>query len=121
MEIVSKYQCYNYNSELYLVDMTLNLYSDKIDWLEINVPEDGVASTNWQVPYLEQYLTLDGNKKICDLYDEPFPTVNPCRVVFFIYKCGGKILHTPYGDFPLSDTENTPKQLKRIIDFEEED
>ena len=121
MEIVSNYQCYNYNSDLYLVDMTLNLNSDKIDWLEMSVPEDGVSPINWHAPYLEQYLTLDGNAKLCELYDEPSPTVNPCRVVFFIYKCDGKILHTPYGDFPLTDTEDIPKRLNEIIEFEEVD
>ena len=94
MEIVINYQCYNYNRELYLVDMTLNISSDKIDWLNINVPEDGVEPMNWQVPYLGQYLTLDGNTKICELYDEPSPPVNPCRVVFFSIKCGAKITHS---------------------------
>lgn len=121
MAIVSNYQCYNYNRDLYLVDLTLNLDSDKIDWLEINVPEDGVSPMNWQVPYLEQYLTLDGKAKLCELYDEPFPAVSPCRVVFFIYKCGGKTLHTPYGNFTLTDTEDTPKYMKQIVAFEEED
>ena len=121
MEIVSNYHCYNYNSDLYLVDMTLNLGSDEIDWLKINVPEDDISPMNWQAPYLEQYLTLDGNAKLCELYDEPSPSVNPCRVVFFIYKCGGRILHTPYGDYPLTDTEDTPNHLKQIIEFEEED
>ena len=101
--------------------MTLTIGSNEIDWLQMNVPEDGVSPTNWQAPYLEQYLTLDGKAKLCELYDEPSPPVNPCRIVFFIYKCGGKILHTPYGDFPLTDTEETPKQLKKIVEFEEED
>lgn len=121
MEIVSNYQCYKYNRELYLIDLTLNISSDKINWNEMNVPEDGVEPMNWQVPYLEQYLTLDGTKKICELYDEPSPSVTPCRVAFFIFKCGGKILHTPYGDFHLTDTVKTPKHLKKIIEFEEED
>lgn len=121
MEIVTNYQCYNYNRDLYLIDMTLNLDSDKIDWNEISVPETGVSPMNWQAPYLEQYLTLDGKEKLCELYDEPFPTVNPCRVVFFIYKCSGKILRTPYGDFPLTDIEDTPKHLKRIVEYEEVD
>ena len=115
------YHCYNYNGDLYLVDMTLTIRSDEIDLLQMNVPEDGVSPMNWQAPYLEQYLTLDGKAKLCELYDEPSPPVNPCRIVFFIYKCGGKILHTPYGDFPLTDTEETPKQLKEIVEFEEED
>lgn len=121
METVSDYQCYKYNRDLYLVDMTLNLSSDKIDWLKINVPEEGVAPTDWQAPYLEQYLALDGSAKLCELYDEPSTPVNPCRVVFFVYKCGGKILHTPYGDFPLSDKKATPKQLKKIVEFDDED
>lgn len=121
MEIVSNYQCYNYNSDLYLVDMTLNLDSDKISWLEMNVPEEGVSPMNWQAPYLEQYLTSDGTAKLCKLYCEPSPTVNPCRVVFFIFKCGGKTLRTPYGDFPLTDTEEMPEHLKQIVEFEEED
>lgn len=118
---VSNYQCYNYNSDLYLVDMTLNVSSDKIDWSEINVPEKGISPMDWQAPYLEQYLALDGNVKICELDDEPSPSVKPCRVVFFIYKCGGRTLHTPYGDFPLTDTEDTPKHLQKIVEFDDED
>lgn len=121
MEIVSNYKCYKYNRKLYLVDMTLNISSDKIEWLEMKVPEEDIDQMNWQTPYLEQYISLDGTAKICELYDEPYPAVKPCRVLFFIFKCGGKILHTPYGDFPLTDIENIPKQLKRIIEFEEED
>lgn len=121
MEIVSNYKCYTYDSDLYLVDMTLKISSDEIDWLKITVPEKSVAPGNWQAPYLEQYLTPDGKAKLCELYDEPSPAVNPCRVVFFIYKCGGKILQTPYGDFPLADTENVPEHLKKIVEFEEED
>ena len=120
-EIVSSYKCYNYNNKAYLVDMVLNLDSDKINWLEMNVPEEGVPPINWQAPYLEQYLTLDGNAKLCKLYGEPSSTAKPCRVVFFIFKCGGKILHTSYGDFPLTDTEDTPKQLKQIVEFENVD
>lgn len=115
MDIVLNYHCYNYNRKMYLVDMTLDIYSNKIDWDQITVPEDGVDPMNWQAPYLEQYLTPNGDVKLCDLYDEPSPPVKPCRVVFFVYKCGGKTLHTPYGDFSLTDTEKTPKQLKKIV------
>lgn len=116
-EVVLNYRCYNHNSDFYLVDMTLNLDSDKISWEKMSVPEEGVSPINWQTPYLEQYLSLDGKVKVCNLYELPSPSVKPNHVVFFIYKHGGKILRTPYGDFPLTDEEETPKHLKTIVEF----
>jgi hypothetical protein len=70
---------------------------------------------------MEQYLNEDGTEKICETYDEPEHEVKPCRVAFFIYKEGSKMLRTPYGEFDLRNPQSLPTRLKDIIEFEDVD
>lgn len=118
---VINYRCYNYSRDLYLVDMTLDLNSGEINWLEMNVPQEDVEPDFWQSPLLVQYLTPDGNERLCEMFHTPSPSVKPCRAAFFLCKRGGKVLCTPYGDFPLSDTEEAPKRMKEIVIFNEDE
>lgn len=118
MGIVNLFHCYNYSREWYLVEMALDIPPSEIEWDKLVVPEDGVEERDWQCAYMEQYLNDDGTEKICDTYNEPENDEKPCRVVFFIYKEGGNLLRTPYGDFPLTTSERVPKRLKNIIEFE---
>lgn len=121
MESVKLFECYSYNKHWYLVEMLLDLSSDEIDWDAIVVPDEELDEDEWQCPYMEQYLTEDGTAKLCETYDEPDPAVSPCRVAFFIYKEGAKLLRTPYGEFELTPSGKIPKHLKKLIEFEDVD
>ncbi len=112
--------CYEFNEEWLLIEMALNVANSEIDWGSFVVPDDTLDAGNWQCPYMEQYLNMDGTEKICETYNEPEEDVNPCRVAFFIYKDGSQILRTPYGDFDLVNTEKMPQRLQNIIEFEED-
>jgi hypothetical protein len=118
--MVTYFSCYKFNKEWLLVEMALNISSAEIDWDLIVVPDEELDESYWQCPYMEQYLNADGTEKICETYDEPEEEVNPCRIAFFIYKEGSRILRTPYGDFDLTNIEKLPKRLKSIIEFEED-
>jgi len=120
MEEVALFNCFKYKRNWVLIEMTLNVFSNEICWDKFVIPETDVPEANWQVPYLEQYLSEDGTEKICEIYDEPQNPVKPCRIAFFIYKTGD-VLCTPYGDFSISHTEKIPKRLKCIIEFEKPD
>ena len=66
---------------------------------------------------MEQYLNEDGTEWICDVYDTPAESVNPCRVAFFIYKTEAEMLITPYGQFPL-ECIDMPERLEDIVEFD---
>lgn len=120
MNCVDLYHCYGFDREWYLVEMVLNVPSSQIDWSGIVVPEEGVKESDRQCAYMEQYLNRDGTERICETYETPKEAVCPCRVAFFIYKTDSGLLHTPYGDFELDDTAETPTRLTSILDFDPE-
>ena len=118
--MVNFYGCYDFSEEWLLIEMSLNVASSQIKWSAISVPNDELDKDCWQCPYLEQYLNEDGTEKICETYDEPEEDVNPCRVAYFIYKDGSPKLQTPYGNFDLTNAEELPSRLEKIIEFEED-
>ena len=120
---VEFFDCYDFNDELILIEMLINDSSDKIDFGQFVVPEQDLPESDWQCAYLEQYLNSQGTEKICDLYEEPDETVNPCRIAFFIYKFDDqdKKIITPYGTFSLNSLKPMPKRLLKCIEFEDED
>lgn len=111
--------CYDYNEDVYLLELLLDIDAREIQWTEFVVPEATVKKSNWQVPYLEQYLNKEGTEKICDTYAIPKSGIGFSRVTFFLYKTGAKVLHTPYGEIPLKATSPLSKRLKDIIEFED--
>lgn len=119
--VVSLFECYDFNEIWYLVEMSLSVAPFEIDWSGFVVPDKELDSSDWQCPYMEQYLNDTGTEKICDTYDKPENDAKPCRVAFFILKDKATFLRTPYGDFEIKDVKNTPDRLKEIIEFEEID
>lgn len=119
VDAVKFFECYNFNEQWYLIEMMLDVSASDIDWSNITVPQKGISKTDWQVPFMEQYLSKDGCAKICNTYDIPKENVCPCRVAFFIFKVSEQTLSTPYGDFLLSNANSVPERLKKIVEFED--
>ena len=111
---------YNFCKTHLLVEITLDMTPDEIDWFGFSVPEEGVDEFDRIVPHMEQYLTEDGSDKLCDAWDEPEEEYSPTRIAFFIRKSDANILETPYGDIDLGDPQRTPDRLREIIEFEKE-
>lgn len=118
--MVTLFNCFSFNEEWYLVEMALAVPPEKIDFEGIVVPEEGVAPGDWQTVLAEQFLNADGTERLCELYDTPEPGAADSRVAFFIYKTAAHILRTPYGEFELSDAQETPDRLKDIIEVDED-
>ncbi len=112
--------CYNFNKTHLLLEITLDMTPDEIDWFGFSVPEDGVDEFDRIVPHMEQYLTGDGNEKLCDAWDEPEEQLSPTRVTFFLRKNACTVLETPYGSIEISSPKQTPERLRNIIEFEKE-
>ena len=120
-EILLYYDCCKYNRKWLLIELMLDEYSDKINLEGFTVPEGNLKESDWQVPYLVQFLSEDGSKAISGLDEAPAIPVKPCRFAFFIYKTSGDTLRTPYGEFSLERPQKITKRLKRLIKFEKPD
>lgn len=69
-----------------------------------------------QVPYLEAYLSLDGETIVSE--DEP-PNMNPLRVAFFLhYYKPERPLYTPYGVVQLPEPSPMPERLRKLMKYE---
>lgn len=112
--------CYNFNRTHLLVEISLDLTPDEIDWFGFSVPEEDIDEFDRIVPHMEQYLTPDGTDTLCDAWDEPEEQLKPTRVAFFLRKSEGTVLETPYGEILLTDTQKTPERLRSILEFEKE-
>lgn len=112
--------CYTFNKTHILIELTLDMTPDEIDWFGFSVPEEGVNEFERIIPYMEQYLTPNGTDKLCDAWDEPEEQESPTRVAFFLRKSDCNILETPYGNIELTVTEGLPLRLKEILEFEKE-
>lgn len=112
--------CYDFNKTHLLIELTLDLTPDLIDWFGFSVLEADVDEFDRIVPHMEQYLTPDGKDKLCEAWDEPEEQAAPTRVAFFIRKNEASILETPYGNIDISSPERTPERLRSIIEFERE-
>ncbi len=111
---------YSFNKTHLLIELTLDMTPDEIDWFGFSVPEEGVDEFDRAVPHMEQYLTPDGTDKLCDAWDEPEEQLSPSRIAFFLRKTGAKLLETPYGDIDISSPQKTPERLREIMEFEKE-
>ena len=115
------YGCYDYNDDLLLIEMQVDVSWKWIRWHQFEVPQEGVDPSNWQAPYLEQYLNNDGTGKICELYDTPAENTVPCRFVFFLFKTGAPKLVCQFGEFDLTEPQAVPERLAGIVELESDE
>ena len=113
--------CYDYNEEWLLIEMQVDTSWKWIRWNKFEVPQNGINPSDWQVPYLEQYLNNDGTEKICDLYCNPKENTAPCRFAFFLYKTDAPKLICQFGEFDLTNPKVVPNRLLNVVAFESED
>ena len=118
--MISLHGCYNFNKTHIVVELSLDMTPDEIDWFGFSVPEEGVDEFDRIIPHMEQYLTADGTDKLCDAWDEPEEQEKPTRIAFFLRKSNCNILETPYGNVDISVTERLPLRLKEILEYEKE-
>ena len=112
--------CYNFNKSYIVVELTLDMTPDEIDWFGFSVPDESLDEFDRITPHMEQYLTPDGTDKLCDAWDEPEEQEKPTRIAFFLRKSDCTVLETPYGNIDVSITDRLPLRLKEILEFEKE-
>ena len=117
MSKVKSFESYDYNMDWYLIEMVIDEDSDNIDVNKFFLPDPELEESYWQVPYMEQYLDEDGCALISEAEEKPCPSVNPTRLAFFVFKFGTEILHTPYGDFDVTNALDLPDRLADAVEF----
>ena len=110
---------YSYKSGWLLIDMTIEAVPDDIDWFGFFVEGEDPDVSVGASPYMEQFLSADGNEKICETWDEPEDyDLGFTRVAFFLKPGSGDNLITPYGAVSLKNPSKTPDYLIELIYFE---
>ena len=106
-------------SNVVLVEITINESYDRIDLMEFTQSIIGVDKLNWQVPYGEKYLNLEGTEIIGDDLELPFHKLKPTRIAFFFHELNmSQKFETPFGELQLPKLEPLPERLKGLINYE---
>ena len=112
---------YKYRDDVTLIEITIDESPDKLQLDEFYLLEKGVSRKDSQAPYLEQFLDLEGEIRISDIYGN-VECVNErkSRVAFFMFYVNIKsVIKTPYGELMIEKIDSLPNRLKHIVEFEE--
>lgn len=110
---------YKYKKQVALIEMIIDELPDNIDFEGIYLGESE-TDMNSQVPYLEQFLNIEGTERISSIYGELDVETKPTRFTFFLFLAQvGDVITTPYGNITIKEIVPLPNRLKSIIEFEE--
>jgi len=108
------------NPDVTLVELMISRKADEIQIGEFTQEIQNEPPLNWQAPFAEKYLSLDGEKIIGDDFDLPEILTDTTRLTFFIYFLDpSKPLLTPFGPLQLTQKQVQPKRIKDLIMFED--
>ena len=108
------------NPDVTLVELVINKKASDIEIGEFTQEIENQPRMNWQAPFFEKYLNLEGTKIIGDEYNLPKETNETTRLTFFIYFLDlNKSLLTPFGPLELNQKINKSKRITELIRFED--
>jgi hypothetical protein len=85
-------------------------------------PNPNVPDSQWQVPWLERFLTADGTALLDNVSHGTLPRQNHYRVVFYIHEWKQENgLTGPYGAVALLPVQPMPERLWRLAPYERVD
>jgi len=94
---------YNVEGESDVHLLEFEIESEQIDVGKFTQKEDRIDKMNWQVPWDEKFIDVEGSIKL---------------VFFFHFLDLSKPLITPFGVIELMKTEQMPSRLSRIMVYE---
>jgi hypothetical protein len=107
------------NPDVTLVELIVNKKADEFDIDEFTQEIEDQPRLNWQAPFAEKYLSLDGETIIGDDIDLPeYPTATTRLTFFFYFLDPSKPLMTPFGKLHLIEKQEQPKRIKGLIKLE---
>ena len=108
------------NPDITLVELVIDKKADEFDLGEFSQEIQHQPRLNWQAPFAEKYLSLDGEAIFGDDISPPEFLTDNTRLAFFIYFLDpSKPLMTPFGPLQLTQKQEQPKRIKSLIKFED--
>jgi hypothetical protein len=100
-----------------LVELIVTNPDKQFDVGAFTQPDPGLPKENWQAPYLETFLSLDG-ESLADENDAA-PLKDKLRVAFFMH-CWqpSHYLRTSYRDIICPKPQPMPDRLRRLVPYE---
>jgi hypothetical protein len=109
--------CREQLESIVLVELVVNNPDERFDVGDFTQPDPGQPRENWQAPYLETYLNLDGESP-ADVIDA-VSLEDRLRLAFYIHcwqpSC---CLRTSYGDVVCPKPQPMPERLSAMIPYE---
>ena len=119
VELVGLYQVEKHPDKT-LVELLIGQKANEIDLVQFTQEMKKTPRENWQAPFGEKYLDIEGKEVIGDDIDMPTVLTDTTRLTFFIYFLDlQKPLLTPYGELQLVEKTEPPQRIKDIIAFED--
>ena len=85
-------------------------------------PNPNLPNSQWQVPWLERFLTADGTALLDNVTHGTLPRESHYRVVFYIHEWKQEHgLNGPYGAVALLPVQPMPERLWRLAPYERVD
>lgn len=119
VEIIGAYYV-DGHPDLSLLELIVHKPFNQINIIEFTQEIERQHFDNWQVPFNEKYLDLQGENIIGDDLVTPTELSRSCRLTFFIYFMDyDKPMITPFGKINLPAKTVAPERITRIVRFEE--
>jgi hypothetical protein len=98
---------------VHLVELKVTDLSGRLDVSEFTQEVPGQSADNWQVPWDEHFLTLDGKSVLSPSYPEDPPENPEVRVAFFFHFLNvAQPLLTPMGPVAMPPATERPPRLR---------
>lgn len=120
MELVGIYNVDN-NTDVHLIELVFDNSPDEVDVSLITQEIKGHPHDNWQSPWDEKYLDMNGENIIGDFFSIP-KDINKTRLVFFFHYIDfSRPLLTQAGHLDLRKPTSLPDRLKGKLHYERPD
>ena len=105
-------------TNVHIVEFEAKEQISDLEISQITQVVEGEERLNWQSPYDEKYLNT-ANEVIGDWMDEPSLIKIGEKVVFFFHELNlDKPLRTQYGNFEISESNESPNWMDEIMKYE---
>ena len=100
----------------HLLELEIRNPTDGFDLGSITQEISDEDIDNWQVPYDEHYLNIEGEKPIDPDYPDEMPNSDMLRVAFYFHYLDiNKPLRTPAGDVKIIKETKRPDRLNFMV------